>query len=170
MTSGFGFGRMRLPTPPHQLNSLKYDLSSTQSLSPLVLADDQKPKQEETPTPTLSTFKHRVVSDSDAGTWQIEDIQLVGLLKRPDPVVYLSDDSPVMGKLNPLNVRTPDAFEMSSISELKKGKYLIVQQERDSIRMVGALRAFNEQCMACHDVKRDTLLGALSYRLKRAEP
>lgn len=83
-------------------------------------------------------------------------------------------------------MRAPDEFESESIKKLKQGEPVIANFVSDEIRLVGGIRA-GKSCLECHlfretlsgkesgkdtiikqPLKEDELIGAFSYRLKRA--
>jgi hypothetical protein len=98
--------------------------------------------------------------------WQVERLELVGLLKYDEPVVYLSDYLPKMDELRDAPTRPLDAFEQEALTALRGGEDLMVRDGSDRMRMLGSLRAA-KQCLRCHQVERGDLLGAFSYRLAR---
>ena len=53
---------------------------------------------------------HRFSKVPEATTWQVQRIELVGLLKHPEPVAYLSDRLPAMAELRDAPTRPLDAF------------------------------------------------------------
>jgi hypothetical protein len=98
--------------------------------------------------------------------WALRRLELVSLLKHPEPKVYVSDELPRMEKLAEAIVRGLGAFEEEALARLKKGEDVIAQATTNRIEMVGSLRAA-KQCLQCHDVQRGELLGAFSYELIR---
>src|SRR5262249_61836230 len=96
--------------------------------------------------------------------WAVERLELVGLLKYEEPVVYLSDYLPRMDELRDAPTRPLDAFEQEALAALRGGQDLMVQDGPDRMRMLGSLRAA-KQCLRCHRVEHGELLGAFSYRL-----
>ena len=52
--------------------------------------------------------------------WAIRTIELVSLLKHPEPMVYLSDHLPRMDELRGARVRPLDAFERESLPALRR--------------------------------------------------
>jgi hypothetical protein len=127
--------------------------------------------------------------------WQIETLNLVGLLDAKKPVVYDSfkvrnewikmhveginkdgvtvktNDTPAAKSDKnglPAGARLPNMFEEAAIQKLLQGQSLFVYGQEDTIRMMGALHAGN-QCIRCHDVKEGDVLGALSYTLRKAK-
>lgn len=95
--------------------------------------------------------------------WVVKEVQLVGLVKHPEPVVYLSTDPVMKGKAE-VKTRRPDGFESKSLEVIRGGGDLVQVQKRD-----GALRAVSgiyagRQCAKCHE-RPGEMLGAFSYRL-----
>jgi hypothetical protein len=98
--------------------------------------------------------------------WQVERLELVGLLKYDEPVAYLSENLPKMDELRDVETRPLDAFEQEALAALRRGEDLMVQEAPDRMRMLGSLRAVR-QCVRCHHAERGELLGAFSYKLSR---
>ena len=101
--------------------------------------------------------------------WQLVKLELVSLLKHAEPVAYLSESLPQMDRLQDVPTRPLDAFERQAIEQLRADKDLVVDAQPARVRMVGSLRATND-CRACHQVPRGTLLGAFTYELLPAVP
>ncbi len=99
--------------------------------------------------------------------WKVQRIELVSLLKHPEPCVYLSDNLPRMDELRKAKTRPLDGFEAARLPNLLKGDDLSFVQTESAVRVLGAIRAA-KQCLDCHSVERGDLLGAFSYRLGRA--
>jgi hypothetical protein len=98
--------------------------------------------------------------------WKVERLELVGLLKYDDPVVYLSENLPAMDELRDAPARPLDAFESEALAGLRRGEDLMVQDRPDRLRALGSIRAV-KQCLPCHHAERGELLGAFSYKLVR---
>jgi hypothetical protein len=98
--------------------------------------------------------------------WQVQRLELVGLLMHAEPVVYVSDELPRMEKLRKVPTRPLNNFEVAGIKRLQQGDSLFIRETTESIRMLGAVRSI-EQCVKCHGGERGDLLGAFSYRLQR---
>ena len=83
-------------------------------------------------------------------------------------------------------VRAPDEFESESLKKLNQGEQMVASFDNDEIRLVGAIRV-GKSCLNCHQdretlsssesgkdivikqpLKKDDLIGAFTYRLKRA--
>lgn len=103
---------------------------------------------------------------ADCRTWKVEKIQLVSMLLRDEPQVYVSYTLPQMQSLQKEAVRDLDPFERSALEKLRSGDDLVVDTSTaERIRMFGSLRA-TKYCLECHAVERGTLLGAFSYDLR----
>jgi hypothetical protein len=98
--------------------------------------------------------------------WKVQRLELVGLLKYDEPVVYLSENLPRMDELRDAPTRPLDAFEQEALNALRRGEDLMVQDGSERMRVLGSLRAV-DQCIRCHQVERGELLGAFSYKLVR---
>jgi hypothetical protein len=105
-------------------------------------------------------------SDDGSSRWQIIGVELVSLLKHAQPEVYLSKNLPRMDELIDAPTRPLDSFETQSLEKLRAGGEIVVERQRDELRMLGSLRAAR-QCTECHSVSRGDLLGAFTYRLRR---
>lgn len=101
-----------------------------------------------------------------AGRWEVARIELIGLVVRPAPVVYVSPHLPRMDELKTAPTRPPDAFETAALESLRKGDDVYARGTEKAGRMVGAIRAA-KQCTTCHGCERGELLGAFSYGLRR---
>lgn len=103
-----------------------------------------------------------------ADEWAVATVDLVGLLLHDKPVVYVSEKLPRMEDLRGAPTRPLDPFEATALAALQKGADLHTADGPDGLRVLGALRNA-QQCTACHDGDRGTLLGAFSYRLRPAK-
>lgn len=101
--------------------------------------------------------------------WQMTRLELVSLLKFAEPSVYASRDLPQMDQLDDAPRRPLDAFERAALNRLRHEEDLMIDDEINRVRMLGALRA-GKDCLECHRVARGTLLGAFSYELHRIRP
>lgn len=106
---------------------------------------------------------------TELSNWQISRLDLVSLLKFAEPRVYLSERLPRMEELRNAETRPVDDFERQTLEQLRGGEDIVVDQQLNTIRMVGAVRAA-KQCLDCHSVRRGDLLGAFSYLLDRKQP
>jgi hypothetical protein len=102
-----------------------------------------------------------------AKIWEVKSIDLVGLLMHEEPVVYVSDKLE-MTKLKQVPTRSLDFFESAGLEKLQKGEDLFARSQKETIRLLGAVRA-QKQCLSCHDVAEGRLLGAFSYTLRVAQ-
>ena len=100
--------------------------------------------------------------------WRLDRLELVGILKYEEPVVYLSEHLPRMEELRQAPTRTLDSFEKAALEKLFGGEHLIVQETAKQMRMLGSIRA-TKQCLRCHQGERGALLGAFSYRMAAKE-
>lgn len=93
-------------------------------------------------------------------------LELVSLLKYPEPRVYVLDHLPRMDQLSAKDAptRSLDEFEAASLATLRTAEDLVIDQSQTPVRMLGSLRASN-RCLDCHHVQRGELLGAFSYAL-----
>jgi hypothetical protein len=96
--------------------------------------------------------------------WQITRLELVGLLRHDEPVVYVTDSMPAMDELDGVPTRPLDDFETAALTTLAAQVDVVVDQRPERIRMLGALRAGNN-CLQCHEGQRGKLLGAFSYEI-----
>lgn len=102
-------------------------------------------------------------------TWRATRLELVSLLAHDEPVVYVSRHLPRMDELKNAPTRRLTPFEAQALPRLRREKDLVVEEGRNRIHMLGALRA-GETCLQCHGVRRGELLGAFSYELIRERP
>jgi hypothetical protein len=113
----------------------------------------------------------KVYSAPDGKKWELTRVQLVGLLKQKEPVVYRTDELVNMKTLSFHDVPTRelDKWETGRLDELKKGKELLVDRSSsESVRMFGAVRAA-DQCLQCHKVEKGDLIGAFTYEMRVKE-
>jgi hypothetical protein len=108
---------------------------------------------------------HRFSKVPEAETWTVQRVELVGLLKHPEPVVYLSDRLPAMAELRDAPTRPLDAFETAGLEEVRRGDDGFAARRGDAARFVGGIRSAR-QCVECHGGERGDLLGAFSYTLR----
>ena len=99
--------------------------------------------------------------------WKVVRVELVGLLKHPEPVVYPSDRLPAMADLKDAPTRPPDAFEAAGVEAIRRGDDGFAGRRGDEVRYVGAVRSA-AACVGCHGGDRGDLLGAFSHRLRPA--
>ncbi len=99
--------------------------------------------------------------------WKLLRVELVGLLLKEEPVVYMSAHLPDMKELRSVPTRKLESFESSALEKLRKGEDLVTGTSPDGMRILGALRSA-QQCQKCHGGERGDLLGAFSYSLSKA--
>lgn len=111
------------------------------------------------------------VSGTNQGGWVLTSLQLVSMLKHQTPVIYDTRELPRMEVLRSEDIPTRplDAFEASALPKIRQGEMVVVEEATNRIRMLGAVRA-GKTCIECHEVPRNTLLGAFSYELARSKP
>jgi hypothetical protein len=102
-------------------------------------------------------------------SWNVETIDLVGLLLHREPVAYVSANLPRMDELREAPTRPLDPFERAGLRSLQGGEDLFLRQAGSGLWMLGALRS-TKQCVSCHGGRRGDLLGAFSYSLRRVGP
>ena len=110
-------------------------------------------------------LSHRFSKVPEAQTWRVQRIELVGLLKHPEPVVYLSDRLPAMAELQKAPTRPLDAFEAAGLDAVRKGDDGFAARRGEVVRFVGGIRSA-KQCVECHGGARGDLLGAFAYTLR----
>jgi hypothetical protein len=100
-------------------------------------------------------------------TYRLDSFDLIGVGKHPDPVAFLGRHHQTVSMLR--QTRPLTSFESRAVGELIAGEDVSVETNPAGHFVVGALRA-KEDCLKCHGGKAGDVLGALSYRLSRAEP
>lgn len=111
---------------------------------------------------------HRFSKVPAARTFAVQRVELVGLLKHTEPVVYLSDRLPAMADLRDVPTRPLDAFETAALDRVRQGDDGFAASRGEVVRFVGGIRSA-KQCVQCHGGERGDLLGAFAYTL-RANP
>jgi hypothetical protein len=101
--------------------------------------------------------------------WKLNRLDLVGILKFDDPVVYQTPHFPSMEEARTAATRPLDPFETESLAALLRGEDLVARESAQQLRLLGSLRA-TKQCLSCHHGQRGDLLGAFSYQLSRSSP
>jgi hypothetical protein len=101
------------------------------------------------------------------GTWWVRNIDLVGLVKHDRPVVYVSEKVLEMTDLKDVPKRKLDRFEVAGLEKLQGGEDLFARKQKDTIRLLGSVRA-QKECLSCHDGGEGKLLGAFSYTLRNS--
>ena len=115
-------------------------------------------------------FKQRLNEEEPAVDvdWKLNRMQLVSLLLHDEARVYVSDNLPDMEELSGADVETRglDPFELNALNKLRNGEAIVTAATPNRLQMMGGLRA-TQDCMQCHNVKEDDLLGAFSYEFLR---
>jgi hypothetical protein len=101
--------------------------------------------------------------------WEVQRVELVGLLLQETPIVYVSDNLPRMDELRGAPTRPLDTFEAPALERLVAGRGLVFAEAPEATRLLGAIRSVR-QCVGCHGGERGDLLGAFSYTLRRGKP
>jgi len=96
--------------------------------------------------------------------WQITRLELVSLLRQPEPRVYVAANMPNMDQLTDVPTRALNTFEATALPQLTTQEDIVVKYQPGQIEMLGALRA-GKTCLECHRGERGKLLGAFSYTL-----
>jgi hypothetical protein len=96
--------------------------------------------------------------------YTLERLELVGLVRNPEPAVYVSEFLPRMVELETMVTRPADGFEAAGLKKLAAGEDLVANAVGPKVRLLGAIRNMTA-CVDCHGGRRGDLLGAFSYRL-----
>ena len=97
-------------------------------------------------------------------TWIVKQLDLIGVAKHRDPVVFSRTAHGVYAQAD----RRLTDFELQSLSTLRLGSNVVTRVENGQMLLVGAIRA-RSACLACHQGHREgDVLGALRYVLRRA--
>ena len=100
-------------------------------------------------------------------TWVVKEVQLIGLVKHKDPVVYLT--AAEMKETTDEKTREPDKFEAKALEVIRGGGELVQAEKRSgTLRAVSGIFA-GKQCAGCHE-RPGEMLGAFSYRLALEDP
>ena len=114
-------------------------------------------------------YRRELVAKQTDSPWRIARLDLIGLLKHPEPTAYVSDNLPQMDQLKNVPTRPLTQFEQDSLTKLRDKEDVVVENGTYLIRMLGAVRA-GKDCLQCHSVQRGELLGAFSYEIVPQEP
>lgn len=125
---------------------------------------------QEQPAPTFAIVFDEKKYDRTKKVWEAKNIDLIGLVKHPEPVVYVSEKiTPNMTRQDTPPTRMLDEFELGGLAMLHKGENLFARSSDGVIRLLGAVRT-EAECVSCHREKKEgDLLGAFSYTLREAE-
>jgi hypothetical protein len=97
--------------------------------------------------------------------WTVDRIELVSLLIRPEPVVYMTATLPTMEGVREFPTRPLDEFETTSLKLLRAGEDITSAAGPEVTRAFGSIRS-TKHCVSCHGGQRGDLLGAFSYVLR----
>jgi hypothetical protein len=97
--------------------------------------------------------------------WKLRKLQLVGLVKHKDPVVYEAEKVPDMKEAKDVPTRELDTFEKTALEALRGGDNLKAEKRAKDMRVLAPIYA-GARCAICHE-KKGELLGAFSYQLER---
>lgn len=89
---------------------------------------------------------------------RVRRVELVGLLRNPEPVGCVTDRLPTTGDVS----GAPTARWMSSragLDAVRRGEDVIAARTQEVVRATGAIRRV-KQCIDCHGGERGDLLGA----------
>jgi len=100
--------------------------------------------------------------------WKLNQMQLVSLLLHEEARVYVSENLPDMEELSGADVETRglSPFETDALERMRADENIVTRATPNRLQMMGALRA-TQECMQCHNVQEDELLGAFSYEFLR---
>ena len=119
-----------------------------------------------------------IPTNGGAGNWAVREVHLIGLVGRPEGVVYLAGPPAalesgaavagpaVVAGAGPAT-REPDAFEAGAVRALHGGGGPAAQRWGRELRAVAPIHA-GARCLGCHE-HRGQLLGAFTYRLEWVE-
>jgi hypothetical protein len=107
----------------------------------------------------------RILTDDKKEEWKVRKVQLVGLVKHKDPVVYVTEKMKEMKETKEVPTRALDAFEKRGLEVIRGGDNLKAEKRDKEMRVMGPLYA-GQRCVTCHATKGE-LLGAFSYVLER---
>jgi hypothetical protein len=117
--------------------------------------------------PTTLRLDRTGVLTIDGAAFAVEQVELIGWMRRQAPVVYVSPGHggrPIL----PGATREPTPWEAASAESLRAGRGIVCDpdQTEAGLRCVGPLRA-KPACLQCHtDRNEGDVLGAFSYRLR----
>ena len=100
---------------------------------------------------------------------QFRQVQLVGLARPANPVVYETDDVTMGTEMTNVSTRPLDAFETWGLKKLKTGEDLyIAKLNTGKLRILGPIYA-GAMCIGCHSQPGE-MLGAFSYTFDVGPP
>lgn len=155
-----GFGENRMPVRPRMSpeSQTVYQVfrSDMDQNASNIHADDRdflKTRESDGPRPGEKT------------RWTVRKVQLVGLTKNPNPVVYLSDSLPKMDKVAETPTRELNEFETEALRLIRQRHELHTKADGNSIRMMAPIYAIGN-CVKCHE-PQGKMIGAFSYEIER---
>jgi hypothetical protein len=174
-----GLGIERMPLPP--LDSVLTPKSLAESGSE-VKRFEEKLIRKEIRHVALEKFsalgmRGRFPTADKKEQWVVREVLLIGLIKNPEPVVYLEGQVPsekempketgreATPKKKELKTRKLDKFENESIKVIQGGGELQAERRGQTMRAVSAIYA-GQPCLKCHE-HEGQMLGAFTYRLER---
>jgi hypothetical protein len=101
-------------------------------------------------------------AEEGANRWDVQRLELIGLLSHDRPVAYVTEHLPDLEELGDAAVRELDEFEQQGLEQLRSEEDIVTAEQPSFLRMLGAVRA-SQSCLECHQVQRGELLGAFSY-------
>jgi hypothetical protein len=155
-----GFGASRGPVRPHMSKESQalhqvFQSELNQEASRLHADDKGYPRTWETDGP----------KPGEKTRWTVRQVQLVGLTKNPQPVVYLTDRLPKMDDVSKIPTRPLDDFETEALQLVRRGQELHSRTDGNHIRMLAPIYA-TANCVQCHKAQ-GSLLGAFTYEIDR---
>jgi len=169
---GFGVRRLALPlsdviSPPKSLYEPEEEKpSGTPAAND---KDKKKPGHYSVQDMVTAGRAGRVLTDDKKEHWKVLTVQLLGLVKHPDPVVYLTDKASAENAQarkaeKEVATRAPNEFEKWALEGLQRREDLKAEKRGCELHMVAPIYA-GKRCVACHE--KGQLLGAFSYTMER---
>ncbi|QDU23200.1 hypothetical protein [Urbifossiella limnaea] len=172
--SGFGFSRMEPPLtdvlgPPKSAADQPSGTAVGPQPDPIVIVAAKGAKGAKDERPAHFSFAKAAARGvvffpppAPKKAWVLKDVQLVGLVKNPEPVVYLTGGG--MKTEKEVKTRRPDAFETRALEVIRGGGDLVqAEKANGAMRAVSGVYA-GRQCLRCHE-RPGEMLGAFTYRL-----
>jgi hypothetical protein len=172
--SGFGFSRMEPPLtdvlgPPKSQAEAPADRRPV-GQDPVAIRPDKDGKAAHFSFAKAVGAAAFIPPPAGNRTWVVKEVQLVGLVKHKDPVVYLSGEAEEAMKEGKKEEKTrrPDEFEAKSLEVIRGGGELVqVEKKGGTLRSMSGIYA-GKQCAGCHE-RTGEMLGAFTYRLSLEE-
>jgi hypothetical protein len=100
-----------------------------------------------------------------ATAWMISELELIGIAKHDQPVVFTR-----IGHGTGERERSLNDFEGQAVAALRSGKSIVSRRSDDGMLLIGAIRA-RSTCLRCHRSHREgDVLGAFRYVLQKFWP